>query len=87
MMPTHDHLAEQLDRIEQLLRDHIHDSMVWRTRTDARIAENTEMTEQIQALATTGRTLRTIIIWIGGLAGGLFGIWQLWSAFNPRITP
>ena len=87
MQMTNDHLAEQLDRIETLLRDHIHDSTVWRQRTDMRIAENTEITEQVQAIATTGKTLRSAVIWLGGLAGGAVGLWQLWQVFNPRITP
>ena len=87
MQPTHEQLAEQLDRIETLIRDHIHDSMVWRTRTDAKIAENTEITEHVQAIATTGKTLRSALIWIGGLAGGLVGIWQLWQIMSPGIGP
>ena len=87
MQPTHEQIVEQLDRIEQLIHDHMHDSLVWRTRVEADIVRNTEITEQVRNLATTGRTLRKIVVWVGSIAAGLVGLWQLWQILNPRITP
>ena len=74
MQPTHSHLDDKLDTIEQLLRDHIHDSMVWRTATDIRIAENTEVTEQVRTATTAIDWIKKAIIWLGSLAVGIAGI-------------
>ena len=82
MQPTHSHLDDKLDTIEQLMRDHIKDSMVWRTRVELDLARNTEVTEQVRDLATTGRTLRKAVIWLGSLAAGVVGLWQLWQVFQ-----
>ena len=94
MQPTHEQIVNQLDRIEQLIHDHMHDSAVWRVKTEAELHRNTQATEAIRkdtedAVQATAAVmgLRRLIIWIGGLAAGIVGIWQLWSIFNPRITP
>ncbi len=82
MQPTTQDLAEQLDRIEDMLSGHIQDSMVWRQKTEAELSKNTEVTEQVQAIATTGRTIRSAVIWLGGLAGGAVGLYQLWQVLQ-----
>ena len=87
MMPTTDHLSEQLDRIEDMLRSHVGDSMVWRQRVEGELARNTEVTEQIREASTALGWIKRVIVWVGGLAVGLAGIVGLWQAINPRITP
>ncbi len=85
MQPTSEQLADQLNTIEELLRDHIADSREWRMRTDTELARNTEVTTQVKDIATAGKVLRSALIWLGGLAGGLVGLWQLWQMFHPGV--
>lgn len=80
MMPTHEHIAEQLDRIEDLLHQHIDASAAWRQKTDAELARNTEVTEEIRTASTALGWIKRVIVWIGGLAVGLAGIIGLWQA-------
>jgi hypothetical protein len=82
MQPTSDQIKAQLDEIEGLLRDHIGDSRTWRLRTEMELAKNTEVTEQVKDIATAGKVLRSALIWLGGLAGGVVGLWQLWQVFQ-----
>jgi hypothetical protein len=94
MQPTHEQIVGQLDRIEQLIHDHMHDSAVWRVKTEAELHRNTEATEAIRrdtadaVQATTAvASLRKLVIWLGSLAAGIFGLWQLWQALHPGIHP
>ena len=82
MTVTHDDLAKQLERLEATLRMHIADSADWRRATDRRIEENTSITSRIRDIATTGKTIRNLVIWLGGLAAGAVGVWQLWEVLN-----
>jgi hypothetical protein len=87
MQPTHSHLDGRLDTIEQLLRDHIRDSMAWRNATDIRIAENTEVTEQVRTATTAIDWIKKAIMWLGGLAVGIGGIIGLLQLLRPGIGP
>ena len=82
MEPTSGQIKSQLDEIETLIRDDISDRMVWRTRVESELAENTKVTTQVRDLATTGRTIRKVVIWLGSLAAGFVGLWQLWQVFQ-----
>lgn len=85
MMPTTEHLAQQLDRIETLLRDHIAGSTAWREKTDDELRRNTEVTEQIREASTALGWIKRVIVWVGGLAVGLAGIVGLWQALRPAL--
>lgn len=87
MMPTHQQLAEQLDSIESLLREHIANSQEWRERTDIELKRNTEVTEQIREASTALGWIKRAIVWVGGLAVGVTGIVGLWQAVKPPIGP
>lgn len=94
MQPTHEQIVEQLDRIEQLIHDHMHDSAVWRVKTEAELHRNTEATQAIKrdtedAVQATAAvmSLRKLVIWLGSLAAGAVGLWQLWQIMSPGIGP
>ena len=86
MQPTTEYLAAKLDTIEDMLRQHISDSALWRQKTDTELAQNTAVTKQISAVATTGKTLRSALIWIGGAAAAVVGLLQLWQ-ITQQIGP
>jgi hypothetical protein len=87
MQPTTEQLAEQLDRIEDILRDDISDRMIWRQRVESELAENTKITTEIRTAATALGWIKRTIVWLGGLAVGLAGIVGLLQMFRPGIAP
>lgn len=82
-------MSTQLDRVEDLLRDHVERSQMFRATTEERLdkmsselAQNTAVTTQVRDAARVATWIRKAVIWVGGLGGGLFGIYQLWSLFK-----
>lgn len=86
MQPTNEYIAAKLDTIEDMLRQHISDSALWRQQTDTELSKNTAVTDEIRAIATTGKTLRSALIWIGGAAAAVVGLIQLWQV-TQQIGP
>jgi hypothetical protein len=88
MQPTNQQILDKLDEIEDTLRGHVSDSMVWRSRVEVELTENTRVTSEVKELQTTGKVLRNILIWVGGAAAALVGIVQLWQAMSTIVpTP
>jgi hypothetical protein len=84
-------MSTQLDRVEDLLREHVERSQMFRVTTEKRLdnmqeelTRNTEVTTQVRDAARTFSWLRKAVIWIGGLAAGAVGIWQAWAAWGGK---
>ena len=86
MTPTNQHILDAIEEVRELVHEHIMASAEWRLKTETELRKNTEVTEQIEALATTGKTLRNIVIWVGGAAAALVGIVQLYQVLT-QIGP
>ena len=67
----------QLDRIEDLLKQHIAASADWRVKTDEALGRNTEVTEKIREVVGAGRILKWVLITLGTIAGAVAGFFTL----------
>lgn len=70
-------MSTQLDRIEELLRQHVTSSAEWRAQTDENIARNTEVTEKVREVVGAGRVLKWVLVTFGTIAGAIAGFWTL----------
>lgn len=75
-------MSTQLDRIEDLLKQHIASSADWRVKTDEALGRNTEVTEKIRDVVSAGRVVKWLVITLGTLAGAVVGFITLWGAIG-----